>query len=364
MAFRLLDSIQPWKIWPFAVGAGASWYGYPYLKQIDFSRSFSAKTLQASGGCSFQTLSANPATEKTAYDAYAEKPRPFATGNTLFSFGLGDSYALATRKDDTGALLWRAREHRASFAISQSSALGSLYWYAFTPHGDELVAYKNVDTKQSMYIFHKHIDRSNQAPSYHSLLRWLGKNVSQKESSLYQSFVVFGPGATYFARSATACTWHDLPQRLENIILEKKEDYDKDKELAVAGWIPRIVALGADDAWVAIWEDGRRASSLATTNGLVNDMEDGPPTEEWEHIALNLHDADDFFSCTKAGSLHFSFGNLDRSTHNALTARMIRYMQLRANEDGRTFEVRRNANGKTEELTISPHTDWREVVAA
>lgn len=182
-------------------------------------------------------MSASPAPETADYEAHAKNLRPFSTGHTAFTFGPGDSYIFAIRTNDVKASIWQSRASLTSFSSFQKDGLGDLYWCAYTPHGDELLAYEDANTKQSMYIFHRHLERPDQAPSYHSLLRWLGKNISPTHSAL---------------------------MHLENIILDKKESYAKDGEPDNTGWIPRIVALGANDAWIAVWEDDRCASSLSS----------------------------------------------------------------------------------------------------
>ena len=185
-----------------------------------------------------------------------------------------------------------------------------------------------------------------------------------EEAVLRKSFVVFGPGATCFARNANTCFWQDLPERLENVLLEKKADYAAKEGTPAekAGWIPRVLALGIDETYIVIWEDGRRLCSLKSDHQMLSwvtpDHADEVAPEEWENIVLDPHDGQHYFSVEKSGHVtwHISLGSSDPNVK--FPVQLSEFMQLRAKENGQTFLFDHSRDGKKTSYTISPETNW------
>lgn len=291
---------------------------------------------------------------------YTKQPASFATGDTIFTFGSASNYFFACRRGSS--FLWST-----SHPISCSAAndlkhnAAKFYFVARTPHDDELVALKDARTDTSTWTFCFNPNRYGQAPGYESLLRWMQKNVSTDESSLMSTSVVFGPGAACFARTANACYRQDLPPRLEKELVEKQQSYEaKDAESEERnGWIPRIVALGAGQSFVAIWGDGRYVTSLHADCTLAQKFEQDSeiPLDCWENIVLSPYDGEHFFATTKLGHIYWG-SNTSGFRYSAYT-----FMQMRARENNVTFHMGMTLSkgkGNLIETKITPDTDWTE----
>ena len=65
---------------------------------------------------------------------------------------------------------------------------------------------------------------------------WLSANLVT-ESDAQNAVVVFGNGASYFARKHNAMDWYGLPQGLEQVLESGKNEKGRNKK-------PRTVAMG------------------------------------------------------------------------------------------------------------------------
>lgn len=187
----------------------------------------------------------------------------FSSFDTIFSFAPNDGYSLAARsRTNDSSYSWSATSHVGSFINTQfKHVVDHPYWVAVPPHGDQMIAYKDVATGDYESRLHHLPVRPDQAPSYVSLVKWLRQNLSRSEDGFMNSQVVCGPGASYFAKTAELAIWHDIPAILENTLIEQREKYQNHEDKSA--WIPRILALGAGASYVAIWNDGRYCYFIA-----------------------------------------------------------------------------------------------------
>lgn len=208
-------------------------------------------------------------------------------------------------------------------------------------------------------------DRPVSAPTYSSLQMWLSENVNTEEEML-RTKVVFGAKSTYFAHNGRKCIYHDLPPRLHRFLMEKKyalSDPDGDPST----WIPRIVALGADNTFIAIWHDGSKIAALSNHNSiaplrteLMSTSDTDFPGRKYENIVLSPFNAASYFGAKKTGHLAWSMAALD-DTHLDLTTHVGVYSQIRAKEDGTEFNVFHTAgDGVARDIDITSETDYSE----
>lgn len=281
----------------------------------------------------------------------------FSTFDTIFSFAPNDGYFMATRtRTNSTSWSWTARINPSGFTNTQfTHVVDHPYWYAVSPHGDEMIAYKDSSTGQYEVRLHHLPGRSDQAPSYSSLQKWAHKHIELSEESLMKSQVVFGPGASYFVKTAQRATWHDIPAALESVILEQKEKYqDQDSKSA---WIPRVLALGAGSSYVAIWDDGRYCFSLANNIDPNGDLsKDKDARAKFESFVLSPFHREHHLIVKSDGAILYNRnGNSPEFNIQA-----FQFMQMRAREEHSTFSFTPLHNQRKTEIKISPRSNWTE----
>lgn len=278
------------------------------------------------------------------------------------AFGPKHYYFCAYTQTSPQAVGFACQSNPGSFIIIKQKDISTIFWYTKSPYGDELVAYRDKSSGLAMWTFQKCPDRPEDAPLYLSLLKWLRKNVPHNEDSLKQSSVVFGPHGSYFARSATACIWHDIPDRL----CEKMDALFPGTEEGPDRPIPELVALGANSCAIVLWPtgtgEGKRVSSLTMGDSFWREWVDSErKDEEIEMLSMSLVDLDDYFVCTKAGAVDMRFGSADQGTHRLLLNVIVNWMQKKATQGEISFVVEITTDGVPNNVTISPKTKWTGV---
>lgn len=271
-----------------------------------------------------------------------------ANSNTLFGKG---SLAFAYKGE-----LFANQNGAARTIPTNFRHWGDLYWYAFSPHGDQAVAARDMQTGLSSWALHSTFIRQNTDPTYSSLTQWLRTHVPHDHNDLSNSSLVFGTGASYFVKSAAACTWHDLPDRLDEYLRSKgAATFGSDGKVDVAS-IPRLIALGAEDDFIAVMEGGAHNWSLNRTHFLSQRLREGQDVNTWECLALNPYNARDFFLCKDNGSVYMKYEDIDSVTCTNISGKILRYMQGKAEVEHRTYEVEIRIGEKTANLSITPDT--------
>lgn len=198
------------------------------------------------------------------------------------------------------------------------------------------------------------------ASTYRTLLHWLAANVTTEQDML-NTKIIFGPRASYFAQCNDKCTYHDLPIKLAKTLDEKRYALS-DPASTPKAWIPRIIALGANDTFIALWRDGRKVTSLARSSGMLglarqiddDNTETVIPDDRWANIVLSNSDIDEYVAVQKDGVITWYRRGTDTSNLEILVQADM-YMQMRAREDGGTFSFRQGlGEGRMRSLEIGP----------
>ena len=101
------------------------------------------------------------------------------------------------------------------------------------------------------YVSNISVSGSKRQAAYDTLESWLKLNAS-KTRDMSQTRVFLGPKASYFAVSPVGgSTWASIPARLEALI-----DLDKPART------PSLIALGVEETWFALWQDGSSSCNL------------------------------------------------------------------------------------------------------
>lgn len=95
------------------------------------------------------------------------------------------------------------------------------------------------------------ISGSKRQAAYDTLESWLRLKAS-KTRDMSQTRVYLGPNASYFAASPVGgSTWASIPARLETLI-----------DLNQPARTPILIALGVEETWFALWQDGSSCCNL------------------------------------------------------------------------------------------------------
>lgn len=333
--------------------------------------------------------------ELSDYQRFVKRSDFSPTGNTIHSFGPNGTVVTVVRADSSQQRYATCTAPGSLILSKLNQGKNAVRAYAISAHGDEFISYRDENIEQDVWMLQTSSQRSAQAPSYNSLLRWLGKNFVPAST-----FVVFGPQASYFARNNVDCTWHDIPAKLEKVILEKREayasqsatqkasasstpssDFDDQPDASStesltndpssksesafledeSGWIPRIVALGPSNNYVAVWNDGRIISSLPADLPFIEALGSGPSALDsgvWENIVLSPHNDKHYFIALRSGHTIVNYDTDDAAHPQALTDTIAHYLQWRAKEDGSSFDVVTTANGKANRVQITSETNY------
>ena len=101
------------------------------------------------------------------------------------------------------------------------------------------------------YISDIRILGSKRQAAYDTLESWLRLKASRTRD-MSQTRVFLGPNASYFAVSPVGgSTWASIPARLEALI-----DLDQPART------PSLIALGVEETWFALWQDGSCSCNL------------------------------------------------------------------------------------------------------
>lgn len=284
-----------------------------------------------------------------------------STGDIVFAFGDQGRYFFAYRTENS----WFLKGVTKTYGILNTGINERItrpYFWAWTSTDDELLGYMDAITGKPTWQFRMDPDRPNTAPTYTSLQHWLTENVNTEEEML-KTKVVFGAKSTYFAHNGKKCIYHDLPSPLHKFLLEKKYALS-DPEGDPNAWIPRIVALGPENTFIAIWHDGSKIMALSSHNSiallrteLMATSDTKFPGKKYENIVLSPFSSANYFRVKKTGHISWSMAASDE-THLDLTTHLGVYSQVRAREDGTEFNVSHTAgNGVTRDLDITPETN-------
>lgn len=244
--------------------------------------------------------------------------------------------------------------------ITRARDWGDIYWYSFSPHGDQAFAIRDKQTRLASWMISGPSHRQNTIPTYSSLIQWLRTHVAHEQDALSKSSVILGTGASYFARSATACIWHDLPDRLDGFLRQSGAATTALDGIIDTGAIPRLVALGAEDDYIAIMKDGAHDWSLNRTHFLRQKFreEAKEDVKTWECLALNPYNSRDFFLSKDNGVVHMKCEDIEAVACANLTGIILSYMQAKAHEEHRTYEVEIKIGERTINVGITPDTKW------
>ena len=116
-----------------------------------------------------------------------------------------------------------------------------------------LVPFMHVATSLPLmtYISDIRVSGSKRQAAYDTLESWLRLQAS-KTRDMSHTRVFLGPNASYFAVSPVGgSTWASIPARLEKLI-----DLDQPART------PSLIALGVEDTWFALWQDGSSSCNL------------------------------------------------------------------------------------------------------
>lgn len=227
-----------------------------------------------------------------------------------------------------------------------------------SPHEDEYAAYYNTQTKAINLVFRA--SGKPQAPSYQSLRTFLDDNVTPDIPSVLETYVVFGPGASYYARCGNECIWNDLPKDLEAKLKRKKTRYERSIESSAedeetkSTWIPRILALGADDHYFAVWDNDDYMNSLPESSGFTKSI-NKTNISNLVNVVLSPTESEYYFTLVEKGTIAYYMG-MDRD--GLAKRKMLAYLQMRAREDGTTFQRVSTKGNTTTSFAITPETNF------
>ena len=129
-----------------------------------------------------------------------------------------------------------------------------------------------------------------------TLREWVETNFVVTPTALEKSTLVFGPGGSYYVRSPKGCIWNNLPPDLERAIHDT---------ISTKG-APRLVGLGRDETWFALWDDDSHASNLKTHYDDLQKLlaRDLRVEGDIRSVVLNTED-DQFFATLGSGGIHW-----------------------------------------------------------
>ena len=121
------------------------------------------------------------------------------------------------------------------------------------PMFPSLFQFVHIATSISLitYISNIRVSGSKRQVAYDTLESWLRLKAS-KTRDMSQTRVYLGPNASYFAVSPVGgVTWASIPARLEALI-----------DLNQPARAPILIALGIEETWFALWQDGSSSCNL------------------------------------------------------------------------------------------------------
>lgn len=311
-------------------------------------------------GCAIVSARASKDTKNTATDSSQSKAG--SCRFPVFAFGKADLYVCIPTYSNNTPDGYAVAIRQSSFIWQKKEEIDKIYWYSLTPYDDEIIAYKDEQSGLVMWAFHRNAERPEHAPMYTELMRWLKNNVEHEEKALQQSSVVFGPNGSYFARSATMCIWHDIPDALQNKIDAVFPGIDPDKKP-----IPDIVAFGAAGS-VVIWHPsaGKERIMVHTLpedhvllkNGINKLI---AKEERLDHMALSLSNKDNGFMCSEAGQVVLMLSPCGNDRSIFVLTKIVQWMQHKAKNDEETLVVSVIAGESNETVKITPESNWTGV---
>jgi len=183
---------------------------------------------------------------KSSDTSGAQKSTGFA--NSMVSFGENGSYFLGVTVGGKKKKKWAKLPSGVESHLPGGKEIVGLRCLSLGPGKDYFMTYDRKDGGVS-YSCNFNND---------SLKEWL-----RKEPKTYRDLnVVFGPGNSFLAwQSGKGTKWRNIPAGLEAAIKERKA--------------PSVVALGANDAYIATWPSGKyKWSSIGSYPGLVEALDE------------------------------------------------------------------------------------------
>jgi hypothetical protein len=281
---------------------------------------------------------------------------PFSTGNLVFAFGPSERFFLAMQQSD---LSWSSKARLTSGGtLNKMKRHEKLHFFAMTHSGDEVCGWNDKITGDAKLEFWFHPDRPESASKYVTLQRWLAEHV-QTDEQMADARIVFGTGSSYFATSCGKAIWHDLPRELDERLQAAKSKHTEEIPHSTA-WIPRILALGAQDQFIAIWKDDTASISLREDVTLLRRFIGSGQTsiDLWENIVLSPFVHTDWIHMCKNGYQGWSLHNMKREDIIDVMAHSAVYKQYSAKKDYRTWDEEWTLSGKLIKLKITPETNW------
>jgi hypothetical protein len=213
------------------------------------------------------------------------------------------------------------------------------------------VCYTLLMLPDSTHVFVGIKSAESRGDAWKTLQDWISDNFTCDHDCLRNSTVVFGTGNTYYAKTPTGCLWNNIPHDLEKAISEHMTDRGP----------PSDVCLGVNETWAVLWDNGKIEWNLKSNYDTVHkhlsaDADGGVAVTR---IVLDPYSSD-FFLHFKTGLICWSV-QFEESGRKSFVQRCQAYMQERANEDGRTFELEHWRSGDQSSKSgyiISPSTNW------
>lgn len=314
-------------------------------------------------GYKFSTLSTSHQSNQEGGDL---KPRTGDSVNKFDMFAFAkNGYCCTTSILNPAGRLILGGAFKAEFRFNEGEVpqmppidfreINDLYWYAFSPYGHHGYAAKDKNSKLASWAFHSPMATEATTPTYSSLVQWLRTHIPHEQSALAKSLLVFGTGTSYFAKNENTCTWHDLPDILDGFLRSEGAASVKDGK---AEAIPRVVALGAQGDHVAIMNDGTNMWSLNRKHFLRQKIAENADLNTWDRVALNPYNSRDYFLATSTGSVDVAMESLAPGDSVTLSTAILMYMQAKAKEDQRKYEVQIKAGDGTADISITPTSKW------
>lgn len=288
-------------------------------------------------GCALVTKIKSKAGDEEAADGSGLSSRD-TLRFPVFAFGPNGYFLSVPNTTGNRAQSYAVYAPVDSFMMTKRDDFSELYWYAFTPYSDEIIAYKDKSSGLVLWTFFKNNKRPANAPTYSSLMRWLRDNVAHEANALRESRVVFGPNGSYFARSAKACTWHDIPDALQDRIDKLFPDVDPSDRP-----IPDFVALGIGGAHV-IWppsvgEENRITTTLPEDHLLRKGRTSIAHLDGLDWVSLSIDHKDSCFHSNRNGEVTLFVNQLPHTSALNVLGQAVRWIQAKADFDNSTFEV-------------------------
>ncbi|MCJ1437810.1 hypothetical protein MMC27_007197 [Xylographa pallens] len=263
-------------------------------------------------------------------------------GEVIFHFGPNNTYFLGCRSYwwYRGPMFKKLEELNISepYVVALDSTGGIFTTYESRDHLPKLwysLPLKDKNCIQSWEMADKQWKlKSLSRHSYQTLMDWISihfSNVSIEQ--LRRSTVVFGPGKTYFARSAKGCLWNNLPADLETRIIADMGEAGRGP--------PQHLTLGNEGTWVAFWNDGSFSWNLKSSYPRLHDHMEYNDPEEKGICSVFISPYGNFWVVHyRSGLLVWSVPMKGKSLEG-FEQTCDRYMQERAAENDTTFQLER-----------------------